>query len=72
METITVRVDGMTCGGCESSITKALLTHPEITDVKASHTAGTVDVSVSDASISMEALTELIEGAGFDVLAGPL
>lgn len=59
----------MTCGGCEKSIRNALLTHDGVSDVEASHTAGTVKVEYDDARIGTDALRTAIEDAGFDVAA---
>jgi copper chaperone len=69
MATLTLNVEGMSCGGCEKSIRNALLTHDGVTEVNASHEAGTVTVDFDDKKIQPAALREAIETAGFDVAA---
>ncbi len=65
METKTYRVDGMTCGGCAASVTKAIL--------RADATAE-VDVDLAKAEVSVSgvldpaAVQSAVEGAGFDYL----
>jgi len=66
---ISLKVDGMSCGGCEKSITNALTAHDGVSEVKASHEAGTVDISFDDGKIQADALKQAIENAGFE-LAG--
>ena len=68
METITLRVGGMTCGGCVTSISKALSAKPGVIEVDASLDNGQVDVQVQDSSIDRAGLVAAIEAAGFDVI----
>ncbi|MBF0804155.1 MULTISPECIES: heavy-metal-associated domain-containing protein [unclassified Neisseria] len=67
METITLNIGGMTCGGCVKSVTKVL---EQLNGV------GRVEVSLENAAaliiydagkIQTAALIEAVEGAGFDV-----
>lgn len=67
MEKIQIKVEGMTCGGCENSVKKALSTHAGVGDVAASHEAGTVDIDFDPAQIQQAQLEQAIEDAGFDV-----
>ncbi|MEE4184339.1 MAG: cation transporter [Gammaproteobacteria bacterium] len=69
MEKITLKVDGMSCGGCEKSIRSALLEHAGVSAVVASHEAGTVSIDFDAAQISAAQLSAAIEAAGFDVAA---
>jgi copper chaperone CopZ len=69
MATINLKVEGITCGGCEKSIQKALLAHDGVSSASASHEAGMVDINYDDAQIQPEALKQAIEDAGFDVVA---
>lgn len=61
MGEVTYRIDGMTCGGCVSSVTKALarLGEVEVRVSLADHTA-TVRGSVAEADVK-----RVVEGAGF-------
>ena len=65
--TTVLPVEGMTCGGCASSVTRALEKVPGVTDVQ-------VDLDAKRATVQGEAdraaLVDAIEGAGFDVPQG--
>lgn len=69
MDTINLNVSGMSCGGCEKSIRNALLARDGVSEVTASHQAGTVQVEFDGSKISRAELAAAIEGAGFDVAA---
>lgn len=65
MTTAAFHVKGMTCGGCESSISKAVALVPGVTRVDASHEAERVDVDfVGDADD--DAVRTAVEDAGFE------
>jgi copper chaperone len=67
MEKLHLKVEGLTCGGCEKSVRNALLAHEGVGDVVASHKDGTVDVQFDAARIQPALLKQAIEDAGFDV-----
>ena len=69
MANINLKVEGITCGGCEKSIQKALLAHAGVAAATASHTTGTVEIEYDDATVNQHALAQAIEAAGFDVVA---
>ena len=46
METITMNVQGMTCGGCVASVTRVLKAVPGVTDVAVTLQPGTRDGDV--------------------------
>ena len=69
MANIKLNVSGMSCGGCEKSISKALLSHTGVSDVTASHESGVVAIEFDDAQIQAPQLRAAIEDAGFDVAA---
>ena len=69
MASIQFNVEGMTCGGCEKSVRNALMDKDGVSEVVASHTAGTVKVDFDDSKIQQAALKQAIEDAGFDVAA---
>jgi len=69
MQKITLKVDGMSCGGCEKSIRSALLEHAGVSDVVASHEAGTVSIDFDSGQVNPAQLGAAIEAAGFDVAA---
>lgn len=69
METILIKVNGMDCGGCETSIQNALARVEGVELSKASHAAGEVEVTFDEARVTREQLAGAIEGAGYEVIA---
>ena len=69
MTTATIKVEGMTCGGCVKSIENALNEQSGIQKVAADLDAGTVAVDFDDNVIQITAIEQAIERAGFDVAA---
>jgi copper chaperone len=49
METITMNVKGMSCGGCVASVTRVLKSVPGVTDVAVTLTPGTAKVTFDPA-----------------------
>lgn len=62
----TLKVEGMTCTGCESRVQKSLSQLKGVTDVKADHEQDRVIVEVSPVA-SEEELRERIEFLGYRV-----
>ncbi|MEO8508101.1 MAG: heavy-metal-associated domain-containing protein [Betaproteobacteria bacterium] len=69
METITMNVQGMTCGGCVASVTRVLKAVPGVADVAVTLTPGAAKVTFDPARTGAPALRSAIEGAGYDVVA---
>jgi len=69
MEKITLKVEGMTCGGCVKSIANALATYDGIGDTDADLDAGTLSVEFDGALIQRSAIERAITDAGFEVPA---
>lgn len=69
MEKLTLKVEGMTCGGCATSIQNALNGHDGVTSAEADVAAGTVSVEFDSAVIRQAALEQAIVDAGFDIAA---
>jgi copper chaperone len=67
METRELHVDGMTCGGCESSVTNALLRVPGVSAVRADHVSGLV--TVEGEALLEAALESAVLDAGYDIRA---
>lgn len=59
-------VDGMSCGGCESSVENVVGDLDGVEGVAADNESGTVTV---DGDYDEEAVRQAIEGAGFTVSA---
>lgn len=66
METITLNIGGMTCGGCVSSVTKVLenLNGVEKADVSLENAHAVITYDAD--KIQTAALIEAVEDAGFD------
>ena len=64
MENI-INVEGMMCSGCENRIQNAVKSMPNVSDVIASHTDGTVKV-IGD--VDIESVKEKINDLGFEVI----
>jgi copper chaperone len=69
MESVTLSVQGMTCGGCVASVTRVLKAVPGVSDVAVTLHPGVASVSFDPARTETAALRAAIEGAGFDVVA---
>ena len=67
MVQITLKIDGMACGMCESHVNDAVRSKFPVKKVTSSHTKGET-VIISEADISEEALRAAIEPTGYKVL----
>ncbi|MNN01564.1 Copper chaperone CopZ [compost metagenome] len=65
MNTITLQVEGMSCGHCVNSIEKALESAGAAGRVDLA--SKTVEVQYDEAQISVQALKEVIEDQGYEV-----
>ena len=66
-ETLQLTVTGMTCGGCENAVKRALQQLAGVREVSASHRANEVQVTFDDAAVTPQAIRERIEALGYDV-----
>ncbi|HVE93192.1 MAG TPA: cation transporter [Actinomycetota bacterium] len=64
----TLNVEGMSCGGCESTIVGGLLGMPGVQEASADHQAKQVVVRFEPQQVGLDAIRERIEEMGFDVL----
>jgi len=69
METITMSVKGMTCGGCVASVTRVLKAVPGVADVAVTLQPGAAKVTFDPARTGAPAIKGAIEDAGYDVVA---
>ena len=69
METVTLKVDGMTCGGCVASVTRVLKAVPGVDRVDVVLKPGQATVRYDAAKVAVPALKAAIESAGYDVAA---
>jgi copper chaperone len=66
-ETLQLTVTGMTCGGCENAVKKALTQLEGVEDVSASHAAQLVGVTFDANRVTREMLKARIEALGYAV-----
>jgi len=67
MQTIELKVAGMTCGGCVNSIQNALNEQSGINSATADLDSAIVKVDFDPAAINEGAIKTAIEAAGFDI-----
>jgi copper chaperone len=67
VETIALKVSGMTCGGCVGSVTRVLKAVPGVTEVAVQLTPGRAEVTYDPASTTPATLKAAIEDAGYEV-----
>lgn len=60
-----LRVEGMTCGGCVSSVTRVLKQIPGVTDAQVVLEPGLATVTFDDRTADVAALVAAVERAGF-------
>ena len=67
MKTSTIQINGMTCGGCVASVTKALQQVAGVQKVKVELSPGAAEVTFDEALVNEAALQDAVQDAGFDV-----
>ncbi|UXY14195.1 cation transporter [Chitiniphilus purpureus] len=68
MQQIDIRIEGMTCGGCAASVTRALKAVPGVEEVNVSLAPGQAQVRFDPADTDRKELEQVIEEAGYDVV----
>jgi copper chaperone len=68
-KTVTIKIEGMHCGGCTSSVTKALKATEGVEDVQVSLEKGEATVKFDDQKVTVAKLHEVITDTGFKVVA---
>lgn len=66
MKQIKIKIDGMTCGGCVSSVQKALQVVVGVEAISVSLEDGLAVVAYDESNCDVPAIVEAIEEAGFD------
>lgn len=66
-DTIRLTVTGMTCGGCEQAVTRALQTLPGVEKVVASHRANEVNVTFDPERVTVPAIRDKVALLGYTV-----
>ncbi len=67
MDTVTLNVQGMTCGGCVASVTRVLKAVSGVGEVDVTLDSGTARVVFDPAKADIAKLKDAVEGAGYDV-----
>ena len=66
METTTLKIGGMTCMGCVSSVTKVLKAVPGVSDAQVTLTPSQASVQYDAALTNVAKLKLAVEDAGYD------
>ena len=66
-ESVSLNVDGMKCGGCETTIKDKLMEIDGVISVAADHKGKKVEVEFESEKVSLDTIRSVIEGAGFAV-----
>ena len=69
MATITLNIDGMTCGGCVKSVTKVLNDLDGVRSATVSLENKNAQVEFDEGKIQVAQLVEAVEDAGYDARA---
>ena len=68
MQKITLKIDGMMCGMCESHINDAIRNAVSVKKVSSSHSRGAT-VILTDTDISEAKLKEIIDKTGYQLIS---
>lgn len=66
METTTIEITGMSCGGCTASVTKVLAEMAGVARVEVTLEPGRAVVEFDPTVVTREALCAAIDDAGFE------
>ena len=66
MQNVTLKIDGMTCGGCVKSVTRVLSDLNGVAQADVSLEKAQAVVSFDENKVQPAALVETVEDAGFD------
>ena len=67
MASVTMKVKGMTCGGCVASVERVLKALDGVGEVAVSLDRGEAQVEYAPERVEVGSLREAIEDAGYDV-----
>jgi copper chaperone len=66
LETVTLKVNGMTCQGCARSVTKALQAVTGVASAEVSLDRAEAKVSYNPREVSVERLKAAVDDAGYE------
>lgn len=64
---LTLTVTGMTCGGCENAVNRALSSIEGVSSVSASHPENRVTLTYDPGRVDRATIAKTIEAAGYQV-----
>jgi copper chaperone CopZ len=62
---ITLKIDGMTCGGCKAAVERVLSSFPGVSNVVVDLEGGSAVVNAADTTLP-QSLASAVEDAGYD------
>lgn len=65
METVTIHITGMACGGCSSAVQQALLALDGVETAAVSHVEGVAEVRFDPARVDADQMAVAIRQAGY-------
>ncbi|MEX2240902.1 MAG: heavy metal-associated domain-containing protein [Burkholderiales bacterium] len=65
METVRLKIEGMTCTGCVNSVTRVLAALPGVSEADVSLTKARAKVTYDPAETGVEAMKQAIARAGY-------
>jgi len=68
MDTITLKVEGMSCNHCVNAVEGSVGKLEGVSKVKVDLDNGTVDVELDSSKVSKDAIKDAIEDQGYDVV----
>ena len=66
MQNVTLKIDGMTCGGCVKSVTRVLEELNGVEKAVVTLDDGKAEITFDESAVSVTQLIETIEDAGID------
>jgi len=69
METVTLYISGMACGGCSNIVANTLKVLDGVAEAEVSHAEATAEVSYDPAKVTVAQLKAAVEAAGYKVAA---
>lgn len=66
MKTVTLNIEGMTCGGCVNSVTRVLEAIEGVEKAQVDLASGRAVINIAESKTDTAQLIEAIENAGFD------
>lgn len=67
MQSVTLNVQGMSCGHCVNSVEKSVGALTGVEQVKVNLADGLVDVAFDETQVSLDQIKETIDDQGYDV-----